>query len=324
MTSSSSTPETPSRRPARRAPEPRRAGQLSPCLGSPAERHLARTLGTSLDRWNALDAHWLTSPTELPKLEPHFQQAPRTSTGAQLRPTLVQDKSAQYEASVLRTAQLPFRFSSWHDWFNLLSWQVWPLAKAALNLRQVLHYLIQLEQRQPEQWRHQPGVSVERDLWMQTLAMLDEGGCIATREFLQTHTQLDARRVYVPRSPILPEVLNRGISFFGHASLEFLQARIDAERLAIPIPETAAGLRLFVLEVPALDDYVAATRILTFQPSLEASLRRQLPALERMGVRLLPELVQMWCFSADDPFRKPVFSVLDPWAGAEAELPHEP
>ncbi|MFM7200571.1 MAG: DUF3025 domain-containing protein [Myxococcota bacterium] len=300
-------------RAAKPAPEARIAGPLSTTFGTVAERHLARTLGLSLERWNALNARWLFDPREHALLEPLFHGAPTTSAGAILRPTVQQDKSEQYEAAVLRRAELPFRFSSWHDWFNLLSWQVWPRAKAALNLRQVIHYLIQLEKRSPEQWKAAPGRTVERDLWMQTLAMLDEGGCIATTSFLRQHTELDARRVYLPRGPIMPEVLADGVSFFGHASLEFLQGRIDAERRGHPCTETAPGLRLFVLEVSDLKDEVAASRILTFEPSLYESVWRQLPALERMEIRLSPDMLQLFRFQMDDPFRKPVYSLLDPW-----------
>lgn len=295
------------------APEACIAGQLSVTSGTVAERHLARTLGLSLERWNALNARWLFHPRELTFLEPLFRGAPTTSTGAVLRPILQQDKSEQYEVAVLRRAELPFRFSSWHDWFNLLSWQAWPRAKAALNLRQVIHYLIQLEKYAPEQWQTAPGHTVERDLWMQTLAMLDEGGCIATTSFLRRYTELDARRVYLPRAPIMPEVLAEGVSFFGHASLEFLQGRIDAERRGQPCAETAPGLRLFVLEVSDLKDEVAAARILTFDPSLYESVWRQRPVLERMEIRLLPDMLHLFRFEMDDPFRKPVYSLLDPW-----------
>lgn len=67
-----------------------------------------------------------------------------------------------YEQRVIEGA-VPTRVGHWHDFFNMLAWCVFPLAKAALNARQVAGGKVVAGARNDEQNR---------------LAMFDEGGVV--------------------------------------------------------------------------------------------------------------------------------------------------
>jgi len=67
-----------------------------------------------------------------------------------------------YEAQVYQNGEVPTRLGSWHDFFNALVWGTYPLAKAALNHRQITA-ATSTTARVREQDR---------------LAMFDEGGII--------------------------------------------------------------------------------------------------------------------------------------------------
>lgn len=68
-----------------------------------------------------------------------------------------------YEQQILSRGEVPTRRESWHDFFNMLVWNLLPRAKAALNERQVA----------------QADGSKERTREQDRLAMFDEGGAIA-------------------------------------------------------------------------------------------------------------------------------------------------
>jgi hypothetical protein len=67
-----------------------------------------------------------------------------------------------YEEHVFRRREVPTRAASWHDFFNMLVWNLFPETKAALNERQILG--------------REPGVVRTRE--QDRLAMFDEGGVV--------------------------------------------------------------------------------------------------------------------------------------------------
>ncbi len=67
-----------------------------------------------------------------------------------------------YEDRVFHRREVPTRAESWHDFFNMLVWNLFPATKAALNERQILG--------------RAPGVVRTRE--QDRLAMFDEGGVV--------------------------------------------------------------------------------------------------------------------------------------------------
>lgn len=319
----------------------------------PAAQALTRALAPAREAWRALTPR-AGGPEGVGLIVGKMQKFPvLNACGKPLTPTTQLSRTTFYEWAILRDAQLSIRSEGWHDWFNLLTWHHWPLSKAALNLRNVLQYLGQLEHLYADQGLSQVGRTVPRDVWMQTVAMLDEGGCVATTELLATQAELDARRVYTWKPGCTAQDIQRGLRWFGHAALETLQlqahalkaARAGAPKVSTPRqPETVSlsherqvdvppvsqirrqsqgaeglepsrfpPLRMFVVEVPRLDDAVLAQRILTFHPSLETLLQTHRRSLETLGISVLPVLAEMLRIDEADPFLKPARSVLDPW-----------
>ena len=95
----------------------------------------------------------------------------RTATGLPLhfvpmqpKPRRARSTGPLYEEIVHTTGGIPTRAGCWHDFFNAMSWLLYPLTKAALVERRVATTTA-------------PGRSREQ----QRMAMLDEGGLILAR-----------------------------------------------------------------------------------------------------------------------------------------------
>jgi hypothetical protein len=287
-----------------------RTGEVSlhgPSAGSRLTPALERALDWSRAAWDALDPGAGSGRRDAAWAARYIADPPVFNAfGLPVVPIDHPDRDVHYEVALLFRGHFAFRPGPWHDWFNLLSWRMWPRAKAALNLRHNLHYLVQLEARFPGGWRDRLGVRIPRDLWMQTIAMLDEGGCVASKSILREHARLDGRNTWIWTSIPDQEGLNAGLRWFGHAVLEGLQ-------LGRPAPP----LRMWVTALPELSDEALARRILTFDPGLEARIAPLLAQLER---------VEAWYraavrFAAGDPFRKPGWSIYSPWEGHVGERP---
>ncbi len=264
---------------------------------------LQRALGVAATHWTALEPGG-AGEQGLAAARAGYEEPPIVNAlGLQLRPVESVPRSVHYEAVLLFRGEVAFRTDSYHDWFNLLSWRTWPLSKAALNLRHTLHYLARLRLLDAEGYCGRIGERLPRDGWMQVLANLDEGGCVAAESLLRDHARLDEGGAYHFTSLPAPDELERGLRWFGHAVLEILHRE---RHLA---PEDGTRLRLWVTALPEPSDEDLARRILTLSPELEAGIQ---PLLPRLGT-LRPFFQRALRFAADDPFRKPVRSLWSPW-----------
>lgn len=212
--------------------------------------------------------------------------------GRPLQPTLEPPRDEDYEHAVLHRGLMAFRAQASHDWFNLLTWRLWPLSKAALNLRAGLHLRAALRACQGA-----PGQRIPRDLWRQRLANLDEGGCVVREDWLAT-AALDDHGVYRAKDGPLA---GRDLWLFGHGALELIHDQ--------PLADWSR-LRLFVVPVPALEDEALARRILTLDPSLEPMLS---PEIRELSAQALPFFCAALRFAAADPFAPPFRSVAFPY-----------
>jgi hypothetical protein len=79
--------------------------------------------------------------------------------------------AGKYEARILLDGELPVRPGDWHDYFNILVWLAFPLAKAALNAR---HYA--------ELGRQHGAGEGNRGPVQDALTLFDEGGVIVASD----------------------------------------------------------------------------------------------------------------------------------------------
>jgi hypothetical protein len=115
------------------------------------------------------------------------------------------ESKSRYEESVLEQAVIPSRLASWHDFFNNISWLIFPRAKLALV------------ERLAAANSNRTAYDVERAQFRSRegdrLAMLDEGGLI---KLGQTPTRF---------------------LVFGHALQEsFVAGKLDVWSLTLPLP----------------------------------------------------------------------------------------
>lgn len=275
----------------------------------------AAALGADLARWRALDpdgpaARAAGVPAErgpdeaLAWARRCLEASPvHNALGLPLRPVRDDGREGDYDHGVLYDGALPLRVPGTHDWFNLLCWWRWPLTKAALNLRVVLHHAARL--RELYGASAAPNRRVARDAWLQRLANLDEGGAVVRAGWLREHACVDAHGVL--RRSGAPPIIGADFALCGHAALELLH-RGDA---AVP------RLRLFIVELPEVSDAALMARVLTFSPTLAGPLGPSLEAL-RADPRLHSTLAAALRFGDDDPFAGPFRSLALPLA-AEGE-----
>lgn len=223
-------------------PDRTTAGDASRISGR-SQQCLTQALLPCLDLWQALGPEAADERRQPALIEARVARSGCTNVlGMPLRPLFDPPKGSHYEVAILREGRIAFRLGSWHDWFNLLCWQLWPQSKAVLNLRHVMHYLMQLQQRHPKDWTARIGQSVARDVWMQTIAMLDEGGCVATQALLSQKAALDGRRVYRWQTDTTHDDIFHGLRWFGHGALEQLQLRAEEDARLSTRRSLAAGV----------------------------------------------------------------------------------
>jgi hypothetical protein len=256
-----------------------------------------RALGTSLPLWHTLDpdAAGASRTTNYANQRLEALQV-TTASGRPLRAEVGVARTLHYDVAILQHGRMDFRLKTDHDWFNLLSWLTWPRAKAALNLRHVLHYRLLLLQRTGSLDSADKGERIARDGWMQRLAGLDEGGCIVTPSLLDHFTHRGDWGLYHWHSSPTPEQLDRNLRWFGHAAIEHLR-------------HSPSPLRLWVTTLETLDDTALMHRVLTFSPELQPDITRVLDGL----APILPSFVDAIHFDPDDPFRGGSGSIMAPW-----------
>lgn len=108
---------------------------MSPQPDTPAchtDRTLFEPIGSLLRRFDALP--------EAPALNALLQEVAPGTVTASGKPVCFDTGTPPlegYEAHIHDTGAVPTRSADWHDFFNALSWCVWPRSKAALNAAHV-------------------------------------------------------------------------------------------------------------------------------------------------------------------------------------------
>lgn len=90
------------------------------------------------------------------------------------------DKGCQYETQIVEMKQVPTRLKNWHDWFNYLSWLLYPKTKRAL----AQHYL---------------PTSHHRSIRQNAIAHFDECGvviCSSSTQLLQLACEFNWRSLF--------------------------------------------------------------------------------------------------------------------------------
>lgn len=64
------------------------------------------------------------------------------------------DDALSYEEHIFHQCRLNTRLQNWHDFFNFMSWQLWPKTKAVLNARYVLENAKRLSQHDRSASQH--------------------------------------------------------------------------------------------------------------------------------------------------------------------------
>lgn len=129
-----------------------------------------------------------------------------------------------YDVQIYERGEVQSRERSWHDFFNMLCWAVFPRAKAALNARQHRALRATIEDGAPRMPNTRPR---ERD----ALAMLDEGGALVL-------ARTDEAAASVAQGAALEAAVARGdarVLLLGHAVYEHLASSGETVR-ALPVP----------------------------------------------------------------------------------------
>lgn len=99
-----------------------------------ADRTLFETLSLLLRRFDCLQ---LPDVVTLEALLQEVAPDTVTASGRPVRFVSRPEPLTDYERRIYETGAVPTRESDWHDFFNALSWCVWPRSKAALNAAHV-------------------------------------------------------------------------------------------------------------------------------------------------------------------------------------------
>ena len=176
-----------------------------------ALRALYEPIAALLARWSDTqlpDAHALNA------LLHEAAPAARTAAGRSLRFDPAPAATEGYEVCIYDDGRVPTRPDDWHDYFNALSWCVWPRSKAALNAAHVAEIAAR-------RVAGLPGRGPRRD----ALTQFDECGMVvvssdpAILDGLAGHAWPE---VFVRRRTNLPATA--AFMLLGHASWDQLRA----------------------------------------------------------------------------------------------------
>ena len=142
-----------------------------------------------------------------------------SGSGAPLRFVVPHGSGMSYEERAWWLGEVETRPGNWHDYFNALAWLVFPLTKAALNVR---HHRVLAEQRSAGRPVNVAGGG--RGPLRDALTQFDECGVIVASADLELWEGIRAHRWKQVFWDQRPQVLqSMQVFVFGHASYDLLR-----------------------------------------------------------------------------------------------------